>query len=405
VIVERDYDPSLPAVAIDPNHIIQAMLNLGRNAIQALSSGGVRSPRVVLRTRAATSVSIGTKRHRLVASIQFEDNGPGVLPEIRDTIFYPLVSGRPEGTGLGLGIAQDLVSRHGGLNRVRQRAGKNHIRDFSTNGLRMNAKPLSVWLVDDDSSIRWVLEKALKGGGMHAKSFDGADNALTALRADAPDVLMTDIRMPGRSGLDLLKEIQVSRPGLPVIVMTAHSDLDAAVAAYQGGAFEYLPKPFDIDKAVDLVRRAAQQATVSTDVDAARQSIPELLGQAAAMQQVFRAVGRLSRSSMTVLITGESGTGKELVAHALHRHSPRSAKSFVALNTAAFTADLLESELFGHEKARSPAPTPCAAGASSRPTAVRCFSTKSATCRRRCRRACCASWPKGNFIASADRLL
>ena len=214
----------------------------------------------------------------------------------------------------------------------------------------MNAKPLQVWLVDDDASIRWVLEKALKGSGMTARCFDQADNVLTALRADAPDVLMTDIRMPGRSGLDLLKEIQVSRPGLPVIVMTAHSDLDAAVAAYQGGAFEYLPKPFDIDKAVDLVRRAAQQATVSTDVEAARRSIPELLGQAAAMQQVFRAVGRLSRSSMTVLITGESGTGKELVARALHRHSPRSSKAFVALNTAAFTADLLESELFGHEK-------------------------------------------------------
>jgi len=214
----------------------------------------------------------------------------------------------------------------------------------------MTSKPLQVWLVDDDASIRWVLEKALKGSGMTAKCFDQADNVLSALRSDAPDVLMTDIRMPGRSGLDLLKEIQVSRPGLPVIVMTAHSDLDAAVAAYQGGAFEYLPKPFDIDKAVDLVRRAAQQATVSIDVEAARRSIPELLGQAAAMQQVFRAVGRLSRSSMTVLITGESGTGKELVARALHRHSPRSNKAFVALNTAAFTADLLESELFGHEK-------------------------------------------------------
>jgi two-component system nitrogen regulation response regulator GlnG len=214
----------------------------------------------------------------------------------------------------------------------------------------MNSKPLQVWLVDDDASIRWVLEKALKGSGMLAKSFEHADHALTALRADSPDVLMTDIRMPGRSGLDLLKEIQISRPGLPVIVMTAHTDLDAAVAAYQGGAFEYLPKPFDIDKAVDLVRRAAQQANLSTDAEATRRSIPELLGQAVAMQQVFRAIGRLSRSSMTVLITGESGTGKELVARALHRHSPRSNKAFVALNTAAFTADLLESELFGHEK-------------------------------------------------------
>ena len=214
----------------------------------------------------------------------------------------------------------------------------------------MNAKPLRVWLVDDDASIRWVLEKALKGGGMLAKSFDQADTVLAALRTETPDVLMTDIRMPGRSGLDVLKEIQGSRPGLPVIVMTAHSDLDAAVAAYQGGAFEYLPKPFDIDKAVDLVRRAAHQATIANEAETARGSIPELLGQAASMQQVFRAIGRLSRSSMTVLITGESGTGKELVARALHRHSPRSSKAFVALNTAAFTADLLESELFGHEK-------------------------------------------------------
>ena len=214
----------------------------------------------------------------------------------------------------------------------------------------MNEKPLQVWLVDDDVSIRWVLEKALKSGGMLATCFDGADKALAALRTGAPDVLMTDIRMPGRSGLDLLNEIQASRPGLPVIVMTAHSDLDAAVAAYQGGAFEYLPKPFDIDRAVELVRRAAQQATASSDVEAERRSIPELLGQAAAMQQVFRAVGRLSRSSLTVLITGESGTGKELVARALHRHSPRLSRAFVALNTAAFTADLLESELFGHEK-------------------------------------------------------
>ena len=214
----------------------------------------------------------------------------------------------------------------------------------------MNAKPLKVWLVDDDASIRWVLEKALKGGGMNAKSFEQADSAISALRTETPDVLMTDIRMPGRSGLELLKEIQSSRPGLPVIVMTAHSDLDAAVAAYQGGAFEYLPKPFDIDKAVELVRRASQQGLVSADAESAGRNIPELLGQAASMQQVFRAVGRLSRSSMTVLITGESGTGKELVARALHRHSPRAGGAFVALNTAAFTADLLESELFGHEK-------------------------------------------------------
>jgi DNA-binding NtrC family response regulator len=253
----------------------------------------------------------------------------------------------------------------------------------------MNAKPLQVWLVDDDASIRWVLEKALKGSGMIARCFDGADNALTALRGDAPDVLMTDIRMPGRSGL-------------PVIVMTAHSDLDAAVAAYQGGAFEYLPKPFDIDKAVDLVRRAAQQATVSTDVEATRRSIPELLGQAAAMQQVFRAVGRLSRSSMTVLITGESGTGKELVARALHRHSPRSSKAFVALNTAAFTADLLESELFGHEKGAFTGADALRRGRFEQ-AAARCFSMRSGTCHPHCRHGCCESWPRRSFTASAAR--
>jgi two-component system nitrogen regulation response regulator GlnG len=211
-------------------------------------------------------------------------------------------------------------------------------------------KPLNVWLVDDDASIRWVLERALRQGGMAPTAFDHADTALAALRRDRPDVLITDIRMPGRSGLELLTEIRDNQPDLPVIVMTAHSDLDSAVAAYQGGAFEYLPKPFDIDQAVDLVRRAAQQKTRVEESSTEARRIPEMLGQAPAMQEVFRAIGRLSRSSMTVLITGESGTGKELVARALHRHSPRANKAFIALNTSAFTADLLESELFGHEK-------------------------------------------------------
>src|ERR1041384_7486718 len=214
----------------------------------------------------------------------------------------------------------------------------------------ISLKPLNVWLVDDDASIRWVLERALRQGGMSPTAFDQADSALAALRRDRPDVLITDIRMPGRSGLELLTQIRASQPELPVIVMTAHSDLDSAVAAYQGGAFEYLPKPFDIDQAVDLVRRAAQQKTRVEEVTSEQRRIPEMLGQAPAMQEVFRAIGRLSRSSMTVLITGESGTGKELVARALHRHSPRAAKAFIALNTSAFTADLLESELFGHEK-------------------------------------------------------
>ena len=214
----------------------------------------------------------------------------------------------------------------------------------------MSSQPLRVWLVDDDASIRWVLERALRNGGMLPRAFDAAEAALIALRTDTPDVLVTDIRMPGISGLDLLRKIHAASPALPVIVMTAHSDLGSAVSAYESGAFEYLPKPFDIDQAVSLVRRAAQAASQSVVEASGVTRIPELLGKAPAMQQVFRAIGRLSRSSVTVLITGESGTGKELVARALHEHSPRSNKPFVALNTSAIPGELLESELFGHEK-------------------------------------------------------
>jgi two-component system nitrogen regulation response regulator GlnG len=212
------------------------------------------------------------------------------------------------------------------------------------------ADELKVWIVDDDSSIRWVLERALKTAGMVTRVFEDAQSAIDTLRLSTPDVLVTDIRMPGKSGLKLLQELQSSHPTLPVIVMTAHSDLDSAVAVYQGGAFEYLPKPFDIDDAVTLVRRAAQQAEPVKGAEPPAATIPELLGHAPAMQEVFRAIGRLSRSAMTVLINGESGTGKELVARALHRHSPRASKPFIALNTSAFTPDLLESELFGHER-------------------------------------------------------
>jgi len=214
----------------------------------------------------------------------------------------------------------------------------------------MSISSLRVWLVDDDASIRWVLERALRNGGMSPRAFEAAEPALDALRREQPDVLITDIRMPGQSGLDLLKKIRDARPALPVIVMTAHSDLGSAVSAYEGGAFEYLPKPFDIDQAVDLVRRAARVQAAGGAEAAPVPRIPELLGRAPAMQQVFRAIGRLARSSVTVLITGESGTGKELVARALHDHSPRSGKPFIALNTSAIPADLLESELFGHEK-------------------------------------------------------
>ncbi len=209
---------------------------------------------------------------------------------------------------------------------------------------------LRVWIIDDDASIRWVLERALRNAGMTPRAFEAAEPALDALRRDAPDVLMTDIRMPGRSGLELLTRIRESRPLLPVIVMTAHSDLGSAVSAYEGGAFEYLPKPFDIDQAVALVRRAANAQPQGAPDGDTETRIPELLGTAPAMQQVFRGIGRLSRSSVSVLITGESGTGKELVARALHDHSPRAGKPFIALNTSAIPGDLLESELFGHER-------------------------------------------------------
>ena len=218
----------------------------------------------------------------------------------------------------------------------------------------MTVQPLRVWLVDDDASIRWVLERALRGGGMLPKAFDAAEPALTALRSEVPDVLITDVRMSGQSGIDLLKRVQLSHPDLPVIVMTAYSDLGTTVSAYESGAFEYLPKPFDIDHALDLVRRAAQAGgkLVNRTAGAAGAvaATPELLGRAPAMQQVFRAIGRLARSSVNVLITGESGTGKELVARALHEHSPRAKQPFIALNTAAIPVELLESELFGHEK-------------------------------------------------------
>jgi two-component system nitrogen regulation response regulator GlnG len=212
-------------------------------------------------------------------------------------------------------------------------------------------RPLTVWIVDDDQSVRWVLERALRQAGVASRSFERAEPLLEAIAHDRPDVLMTDVRMPGMDGLALLQRLTERQPDLPVIVMTAHSDLENAVAAYQGGAFEYLPKPFDLDEAVALVEKAARQSG-GIEADTARgvQQIPSLIGQAPAMQEVFRSIGRLARSSMTVLITGESGTGKELVAQALHQHSPRSSRAFVALNTSAIAAELLESELFGHER-------------------------------------------------------
>jgi len=206
-----------------------------------------------------------------------------------------------------------------------------------------------VWIVDDDRSIRWVIEKALSREGIAYNSFSSAQEALDALSGATPEVLVSDIRMPGRSGLELLQAVKQRHPAVPVIVMTAYSDLDSAVAAFQGGAYEYLPKPFDIDQAVDLIRRALDERRRETEAHEPLAET-EILGQAPAMQEVFRAIGRLSQSSATVLITGESGTGKELVARALHRHSARAQQPFIAINTAAMPKDLLESELFGHER-------------------------------------------------------
>ncbi|HZQ74438.1 MAG TPA: nitrogen regulation protein NR(I) [Burkholderiales bacterium] len=207
-----------------------------------------------------------------------------------------------------------------------------------------------VWIVDDDRSIRWVMEKALTREGIAYNSFASARDALDALAGEAPQVLVSDIRMPGMSGLELLQKVKEEHPEVPVIVMTAYSDLDSAVAAFAGGAYEYLPKPFDVDQAVELIRRALDESRREAAAAEPAAGATEILGQAAAMQEVFRAIGRLSQSSATVLITGESGTGKELVARALHRHSARASKPFVAINTAAMPKDLLESELFGHER-------------------------------------------------------
>jgi two-component system nitrogen regulation response regulator GlnG len=208
-----------------------------------------------------------------------------------------------------------------------------------------------IWIVDDDQSIRWVLEKALARENFATRSFANVREASAALDHDSPQVLVSDIRMPGGSGLELLQTVRDKVPGLPVIIMTAFSDLDSAVAAFQGGAFEYLAKPFDVDKAVELIRRAVDESMRGEQTwDERVAEAPEMLGQAPAMQDMFRAIGRLSHSAATVLITGESGTGKELVARALHRHSPRANGPFIALNTAAIPKDLLESELFGHER-------------------------------------------------------
>jgi two-component system nitrogen regulation response regulator GlnG len=214
------------------------------------------------------------------------------------------------------------------------------------------ARPDIVWIIDDDRSIRWVLEKALEQGGMSVRSFEAAGDVPELLERTQPDVIVSDIRMPGTNGLELLKTLQQMAPEIPVIIITAHTDLDSAIASYRGGAFEYLPKPFDVDEAVRLVRRAIEhrrrQKSEAPVMNGDR--TPEIIGSAASMQEVFRAIGRLSGSNLNVLINGESGTGKELVARALHNHSPRAERTFIPINIAAIPSELLESELFGHEK-------------------------------------------------------
>jgi len=213
--------------------------------------------------------------------------------------------------------------------------------------------PDKVWIVDDDKSIRWVLDKALQKAGIDTRCFASASDLLKELAHDLPHVLITDIRMPGMDGFELLRKVQQDYPALPVIIMTAHSDLESAVSAFHGGAFEYLPKPFDVNEVVDTVQRACQHSKRQNAGQLPAEGMgdtPEIIGEAPAMQEVFRAIGRLARSHITVLINGESGTGKELVAKALHRHSPRAQQPFVALNMAAIPKDLMESELFGHEK-------------------------------------------------------
>ena len=217
---------------------------------------------------------------------------------------------------------------------------------------KMHSDNKKVWIVDDDKSIRWVLEKAFEKEDVDAVSFENADKLLAKFSSERPDVILTDVRMPGTDGITLMEKIKIKAPNVPVIIMTAYSDLDRAVSAFQGGAYEYLPKPFDIEEVLSLVKRAIKQTQSQGNISDTT-VIPtntDIIGSCAAMQEVFRAIGRLSRSNLSVLITGESGTGKELIARALHRHSPRVNKPFIALNTAAIPKDLLESELFGHEK-------------------------------------------------------
>ena len=255
-----------------------------------------------------------------------------------------------------------------------------------------------IWIVDDDQSIRFVLEKALAREDLAVRSFTNPRDVLAALDDDEPQVLVSDIRMPGGSGIDLLAKVKERHPGLPVIIMTAYSDLDSAVSAFQGGAFEYLPKPFDVPKAVELIRRAVDESLREEVRDERAAQMPEMLGQAPAMQDVFRAIGRLSQSIVTVLITGESGSGKELVAQRAAQAQPARERARSSRSTPRRSRRTCSSpSCSATSAAPSPARRPRGAAASSRPTAARCSSTRSATCRSTCRRGCCACCRDGQF--------
>ena len=348
IMVERDYDPSIPGLRVDAELLIQATLNVVLNAVQALDGEG----KIVLRTRVHRQSTIGARRYRLVVAIDVIDNGPGIPEELRDTIFYPMVTGRARGHRSGVVHRSVTGESACGSHRVPPRVGTNDLQHPSSAKEVGMSTGSTIWVVDDDASIRWVLERALVRIGIRVESFDSSAGLLDALLERRPDAVVTDIRMPGKDGLDVLEEISHRYPRLPVIVMTAYSDLESAVMAFRSGAFEYLPKPFDVDEAVRLVSKAlGAPMTDDTDTDDLSTTLTgEMLGSSASMQEVFRAIGRLSLSNMTVLITGESGTGKELVARALHEHGPRAGASFIALNTAAIPKELLESELFGHER-------------------------------------------------------
>lgn len=360
--VLRDYDVSVPAIMGDREQLIQVFLNLMRNAAEAgkalIAEGRAE---LMIKTRIARQCTIQRKRYRLAVNVHIIDNGPGIDRRIREKFSIRWSRDTTAVRDWGFPSCRPMWS--GTEDRLRSTAGRAARISVCfpvgrTDQLNRNKKTKmrQIWVVDDDRSIRWVLEKALTRAQMPFRLFESAADVVKAFEHDTPSVLLSDIRMHDMSGLDLLAFVKNKYPGLPVIIMTAFSDLDSAVSAFQGGAYEYLAKPFDINSAIDLLRRAREESTVAESTDASdlddkgEERRTEIIGQSRAMQEVFRAIGRLSHSHVTVLLTGESGTGKEVVARALHQHSLRSRAPFVAINTAAIPRELLESELFGHER-------------------------------------------------------